>query len=573
MVYEETIRLLALENALKFKGKANPKALIGGVMKNHSDAKSQMQEVVVSINSIVQEINALSLGDQKAELLKLNPDFDKNQQEQKKQRKEQRGQLPDLPNAIEGKFITRIPPEPSKYNHLGHALSFLINYLYAKKYSGQAILRFDDTNPEKETDEFVSAVHEDVIDYLEIKPDKIVFASDHMEQYYAYAQKLIDGGDAYVCECVQEDISKNRKAMQDCSHRNQSVHENQTLWDLMKAGLVKEGTHVLRLKINMQHKNAVMRDPVIYRLCFTSHYRQGETYKVWPMYDFESAIEEGLCGVTHVMRSNEFDQRIELQNYIAKLFDFPEVTYKHYGRYEVPGTTTQGREIRALIESGNYLGWDDPRLVTLRALKRRGIVKEAYYELAQKIGLSKTKTLLDFSVIAAVNRSLLDKSAKRFFAIRDPVEVSVTGIPEELKQFNLAYHPDGVKGERVLPVTQTYYVEKEDNQKVVAGDIIRFMDAMNIKKVSDSSYEFMGESYDEFRALPKKGSLIHFVPKDGNELKAEIMLPDTSIIPIIGEQNLSTLKPDTVIQFERYAFVRFDHLRKDGTMHFWYTHD
>ena len=573
MVYEETIRKLTLENALKFKGKANPKAILGGVIKEHPNAKSQMRDVLTTIATLVKEINSLSLLQQKEELLKLDPHFESKQREKKQQRKEQRSRLPELPNAKQGHVVTRIPPEPSKYNHLGHALSFLINYLYAKKYDGKAILRFDDTNPEKETAEFVAAVHDDVIDYLGIKPDSIIFASDHMEKYYAYAQQLIDSGDAYVCACAREDISKNRKEMKDCSHRNQKVSENQALWDIMKEGLVKEGSHVLRLKIDMKHKNAVMRDPVIYRMCFTPHYRQGEAYKVWPMYDFESAIEEGLCGVTHVMRSNEFDQRIELQDYIAKLFDFPMVTYKHYGRYEVPGTTTQGREIRALIESGNYLGWDDPRLVTLRALKRRGIVKEAYYELAQKIGLSKTKTLLDFSVIAAVNRSLLDVSAKRFFAVRDPVKVHVKNIPSTIKQFNLAYHPDGKKGERVLSVTENYYLERADNDSTKKGDIIRFMDSMNVKKISDMEYEFVSESYADFRSCKQKGSIIHFVPIDGNELKAEILLPDISIQTIICESNMSILKPDMVVQLERYAFVRFDHIKEDGTIHFRYTHD
>lgn len=572
MVYEETIRKLALENALKFKGQANPKALMGGVMKNHPDAKSQMKDVVLTINKIVEDINKFSLEQQKEELLKLDPEFELKQQESKQARKEKRSSLPDLPNAIEGKVVTRIPPEPSKYNHLGHAMSFLINYLYAKKYGGKSVLRFEDTNPEKETQEFVDAMNTDVLEYLNIAPDQIIFASDHMEKYYEIAQSFIEKGQAYVCQCTQSEIAPARREMKCCSHRDNSVEENKKLWEQMKAGTLKEGTHVLRLKIDMQHKNAVMRDPVIYRLSYTPHYRQGEKYKVWPMYDFENAVEEGLCKVTHVMRSNEFDSRIELQNYIAKLLDFPEVTYKHYGRYNVPGATTQGREIRALIESGNYLGWDDPRLVTLRALKRRGILREAYYELAQKIGLSKTQTNLDFSVIAAVNRSLLDASAKRFFAVKNPVIITVNNIPKNLKEFNLAYHPDGIKGERKLPCTKEYYLEIEDNSSCPIGSIIRFMDSMNVKKIDETTYEFVSESYSDYKSFNGK-ALIHFVPKNGDEIKAEILLPDIKIQKIICESNVGMLKPDMVIQLERYAFVRFDHVKEDGTIHFWYTHD
>lgn len=573
MVFDETIRRLALENALKFKGKANPKALIGSIIKEHPQAKDMMVDVVATSTVITEEINALSLDEQKEQLLKLNPDFQKQQQHLKQKRKEKRSSLPELPNAVPGKVVTRIPPEPSKYNHLGHAMSFLINYLYAKKYDGTCLLRFDDTNPEKATEEYVAAVHDDVIDYLDIKPDRIVFASDHMQQYYEFAEKLIRNNHAYVCTCSQEDIAQGRKDMKGCPHRKQTSHENQTLWDLMKTGMVKEGTHVLRLKIDMKHKNAVMRDPVIYRLCFAPHYRQHDAFKVWPMYDFESAIEEGLSEVTHVLRSNEFDSRIELQHHIASLFDFPDVTYKHYGRYSITGATTQGREIRALIESGDYIGWDDPRLVTLRALKRRGIIKEAYYKLAQTIGFSKTQTNLDFSVIAAINRTLLDKSAQRFFAVRQPIIITVKKIPSSRTVFNLAYHPDNEKGERQLPVTQKYYIEESDHNNLKPGDMVRFMDAMNLKKIDDTTYEFVSESYDDYCSLAKGTPIIHFIPKDGNELKAEIFLPDTTTQTIICEHNISRLKPGAVIQFERYAFVRFDHVEQDGTIVFWYTHD
>ena len=568
----DDIRRLALENALKFKGKANPKALVGGIIRLYPDAKSDMKSLMDSINALVAEVNVLSPDEQKKELLSLDPDFEKKQVLAKKERREQRSSLPDLPNAEMSKVVTRIPPEPSKYNHLGHAMSFLINYLYAKKYDGRAVLRFDDTNPEKETQEFVDAVHEDVINYLGIVPSEKIFASDHMNLYYSYAQQLIDEAKAYVCTCSQDDIKLGRREMKDCPHRDQSVEENNRLWLDMKEGKFDEGKAVLRLKINMQHKNAVMRDPVIYRLSYKPHYRQGTKFKVWPMYDFETAIEEGLCKVTHVLRSNEFDQRIELQNYIASLFGFPPVTYKHYGRYNVIGASTQGREIRALIESGQYIGWDDPRLVTLRALKRRGIIREAYYELAQKIGLSKTQTNLDFSVIAAVNRSLLDKSAKRFFAVKNPVVITVNKIPDSLKEFSLSYHPEAPKGERKLSCVKEYYVEKSDVDSLKEGVVVRLMDAMNIKKISGNIFEFVSESYEDYKFL-NGSALIHFVPKDGDELKAEVLMPDTSLQSIICESNIGSLKPDAVIQFERFAFVRFDHVSKDGLIQFWFTHE
>lgn len=568
---EDIIRRLALQNALKFKGKADPKAIIGGLLQERPEAKGDMKDAMQAIAKAVADVNKLSSEQQRAELLKLDPSYEDKQQELKAQRREERSALPDLPGAIDGKVVTRIPPEPSKYNHLGHAMSFLINYLYAKKYHGKVFLRFDDTNPEKAKQEYVDAVFEDVVDFLGVKPDQVKYASDHMQQYYDYAQQLIAKGQAYVCACAQQDVAKGRREMHDCSHRQQSAVQNAALWERMKAGELDEGSNTLRLKIDMRHKNAVMRDPVIYRLAYEEHYRQGAKYKVWPMYDFECAVEEGLCGVTHVMRSNEFDSRIELQNHIASLLGFPPVTYIHYGRYNVTGATTQGREIRSLIESGEYLGWDDPRLVTLRALRRRGIVNEAFYELAQKIGLSKTQTNLDFSTIAAINRKLLDQSAKRLFAVRDPVVVKVTGMPPDLKVFALAYHPDGEKGGRVIAAAPEYYIERKDHEAARPGVIIRFMDAMNLRKVDDHSYAFVSKEYDDYRPLKQKGPLIHFVPKDGLEVSAEALLPDLSRQILICEANVKGLKQGEVVQFERYAFCRLD--RQGEKPFFYYAHE
>ncbi|MDD3175175.1 MAG: glutamate--tRNA ligase family protein, partial [Candidatus Nanoarchaeia archaeon] len=211
MELKDTIRKLALENAIKFKGKANPGALVGGIVKLYPETKTDMSSLQSKINQIVEEINSLTLEQQQKELLQLNPSYFEEKQQQKTQRQEQRSHLPELPNAVQGKVITRIPPEPSKYNHLGHAMSFLINYLYAKKYDGKVIFRFDDTNPEKSTQEFVDSAKEDVLNYLDIKPDELLFASEHMEKYYQYAEKLVNENQAYVCSCPQEKMSDGRR--------------------------------------------------------------------------------------------------------------------------------------------------------------------------------------------------------------------------------------------------------------------------------------------------------------------------------------------------------------------------
>lgn len=560
------IRLFALENAIKFNGKANPGSVVPKVLGSDPSLKAKMQEVMPRIQAIVQEVNALSLDQQKEKLLALQPDFFEKQKEQKKQRQEERKELPPLPHAEEGAVVTRISPEPSKYNHLGHAISFLLNYLYAQKYKGTCILRFEDTNPEKAQQEYIDAMNEDVLSYLDIKVDKTIIVSDHMATYYEMAEQLISKGLAYTCTDASDVISHERREMIASKDRDKSIAVVEKEWAQMKEGKYEEGTVTLRLKIDMEHKNAVMRDPVIFRLCYTPHYRTGKKYLCWPMYDFENAIEEGLSGVTHVLRSNEFASRIELQDHIRSLFDLPNPVVKQYARYNITGALTQGREIREKIEDGTYIGWDDPRLVTLRALKRRGIVKEAFYELAKVIGMSKTNSNLDFSVIAAINRRILDEAANRYFFIPNPVAVSVVGAPRADVELNL--HPHKRKGGRTFSVGTDLYLDAADLAAVKAGELFRLMDCMNVRKQDDGTLAYAGNDLQQYK---KEGSrIIHWLPADDRQVKdVEILMPDNTVQRGKAEVGVMSLAEGTVIQFERFGFCRLD----DKQMRFWYTHD
>ncbi len=562
---EDSIRKHALENAIHFKGRANPGAIIGKIMGEFPDAKQDMKKTSMKIQEIVKKVNSLELEQQKEELLKLNPNYFEEKKENKEKRKEARHELPELKNAVEGKVVTRIAPEPSKYNHFGHAISFLLNYMYSIKYKGKCILRFEDTNPEKETQEFVDAMQEDVLNYLDIKTEKTVFVSDHMDKYYEMAKKLIENNNAYTCHCKSESISKDRRAMQDCKCRNKNIEDTKAEWEEMKKGSVKEGSVTLRMKISMQHKNAVMRDPVIFRLNYTPHYRQKDKYKVWPMYDFENAIEEGLLEITHVLRSNEFDSRIELQNHIRGLFKLPNPEVKQYARFNITNAVTQGREIREMIETGNYIGWDDPRLVTLRALKRRGIPKEAYYELAKVVGMSKATSNLDFEVIASTSRKLLDESAKRFFFIQNPKEIEIKNAPNQ--DIELDLHPDKIKGGREFKTTNKFYLTHEDFDSFEENEIIRLMDCLNFVK-KQNEFEFVSTKYEDFKNKGKK--IIHWLPVE-KLTEVEILMPDNKAIKGLTENNISKLKVNDVIQFERFGFCRLDSI-EDNKFKFWFTH-
>lgn len=562
---EDIVKMLALENAIKFKGKANPKALIGALIAKVPSAKTDMKLTMQIINNVVSEVNEMGFEKQKEVLLAENEDYFSQKQEQKAQRKEQRKSLPELAGAEEGKVVMRLPPEPSKYAHVGHAASFLINYLYAQKYKGKCILRFEDTNPEKATQEFADTILDDLQEYLGLKLSSVLYVSDHMDKYYAYAEKLISEDKAYACFCKQAVMKDKRWNMQDCACRGKN--DSSTVWEEMKAGKHEDGSVVLRLKIDMSHKNAVMRDPVIFRLSSVEHYKQGTKYKVWPLYDFESAIEDALCGITHVLRSNEFQARIELQEYIRSILGLGSVITKQYGRFSIGGATTKGREIRALIESGEYIGWDDPRLVTLQALKRRGIVKETLYELAKTIGMSRKETNVDYSVLAASNRRILDKTAKRVFALEDPVKITVKDMPSDVKEFKLSFNPDEKDGKRVFGVSDVFYIEKKDYHKIADGQLVRLMDGMNVKKTSDG-FEFVSLSYENYRDANEKGSLIHFLPED-SYIKAKVMMEDASFKDVLVEKSVLDFDEGEHVQFERWGFCRLD---KKDPLEFWYSH-
>lgn len=540
---------LALENAIKFKGKVNAGAVMGPLFKLYPGFNPKEHSQIV--NEIIAQVNSLSLEEQEKLFSTLGT--------VKEDKPKHSGELPPLKNAEIGKVVTRIPPGPSKYAHVGHAISFLINYLYAREYQGKCILRFDDTNPDVDRQEYVDEMTKDLTEYLKLEPDKIIYASDDMEKFIGFADKLIEDGNAYTCNCPSEVTSLNRREEKECEHRNQDIETVKLSFESMKSGKLTDT--ILRLKIDMSHKNAVMRDPAIYRVITTPHYRQKDRYKVWPLYDFESAIEDGSNGVTHVLRSNEFDSRIELHNHIAALFGFGHVEYKHYGRSSVGGAVTQGREIKKLIESGNYLGWDDPRLVTLKALARRGIVKETLIELTKKAGLSKNQTNIDFTVLSSINRSILDKTSKRFYFIEKAKELEIENSPQQVVELDL--HPDNLKGGRVFNTNSKFLIEEKDYK---SGEEIRLIDCLNFK-----DDKFVSISYKDFKGKKK----IHWLPNDKSQLlDVEILMPDLEIKKGLAEKAIEILKIGDVIQFERFGFCRLDSIDENTkTYKFWYTHD
>ncbi|MCX6709637.1 MAG: glutamate--tRNA ligase [Candidatus Woesearchaeota archaeon] len=554
------LRKYALHNAVLHNGKADVKAVLGKAISEDNSLKSQLSEIKELIDEVVDEVNCSKLESQLAMLKEIAPEL--------LEKKEGKRELKELPNAEMGKVVTRIPPEPSKYNHIGHALSFLINYLYAKKYKGKCILRFEDTNPLKGSQEYVDAMKEDVLQFLEIKPDEIIFASDEMPKFYDYAEKLIKMGKAYVCFCAREEMQDSRHKGLECKCRNSSLEKNFSEWKNMLSGKYSDGQCVLRLKANMQAENQVMRDPVIFRIVSAEHYRQKDKYKVWPVYDFENAIEDSTHGTTHILRSSEFGtMRVELQTMIKELLGLSKQTVIQYGRFSIVGATTQGREIRELIEKGKATGWDDISLVTIRALKRRGFVKETFYELAIQVGLSPTPTTLDWTFVSSVNRKIIDPFVKRYFFVSEPVKIKVENAPD--REEHLKLHPEHPEyGERKFKTHSEFYISKEDFDLIEDKKLYRLMDCLNFRKENDKM-SFVSASVDDYR---KEGErIMHWLPADSELIDAVVLMPDHSMRKGFLESNASALNVGDEVQFERFGFCRLD--KKDGNkFSFWYTH-
>ncbi len=552
---KEKIKFFALENAIKFNGKGNQGAVIGKILSLHPELKKDMKTLSKQINEIVKEVNSMSLDEQKQA-------FDKTKKIKKPKRKEKQLGLPDLPKAVMGKVVTRLPPEPSKYNHIGHALSFLINYMYAVKYKGKCLLKFEDTNPEKVTKEYAQAMEQDIHGYLGIKA-KVIYISDDMEHMYKEAERLISMKKAYVCFCDRESMQDLRHKGKECKHCKCCKEDNLVEWKNMTAGKYKQGQAVLRLKGDMKSDNHVMRDPVLFRINYAKHFRHGTKYCVWPLYDFENSVEDCKYDVTHILRSSEFGKmRNELQNYIKDLLGYKKQAIVHYGRFNIRRAVTQGREIRKLIEEGKVTGWDDPSLVTLRALNRRGIVKETLYELVNRVGLSLTPTNIDWTIISSINRSILDKKVNRYFFVEDPVKIKVKNAPEQKIKLNL--HPDYPKrGKRDFTTLETFHVSRDDYVKFKSGDIIRLMDCLNFE-VKSKEYVYHSKNVDEYR---KKGkSIIHWLPDQKDLVKVKVRMPDNTIKKGLAESSVNKLKKGDIVQFQRFGFCRLDSKNK-----FWFT--
>lgn len=367
-----------------------------------------------------------------------------------------------------GKVHTRFPPEPNGYLHLGHAKSICLNFGVAKEFNGICNLRFDDTNPTKEDTEYVESIREDVRWLGGDWGDREFYASNYFDKLYEYAEQLIKMGKAYVDDLTADEIREYRGTLtqpgRESPYRNRSVEENLDLFRRMRAGEFADGTHVLRAKIDMASPNLVMRDPTLYRIRHATHHRTGDKWCIYPMYDFTHPLSDSIEGITHSLCTLEFVNNRELYNWVLETLNVYHPEQTEFARLNLTYTVLSKRKLIQLVKEGYVKGWDDPRMPTLSALRRRGVPPEAIHDFCRRIGMAKSEAVVEYGLLEFCIREYLNAHAPRWMAVLNPVRLVIDNYPEAQEDvFEMPLYPDDDSfGSRKVPFTRELYIDRDD---------------------------------------------------------------------------------------------------------------
>ena len=545
----------ALLNATRHNGKAEVGAVIGRVLAEVPGLRSKARLVSRKSAQAIERINSMSLAEQEKALETKFPGSEGSRE------KEGRVGLPPLPNAVKGKTAFRLPPEPSGFMTIGHAMAWTINYLYKEMYDGELWLRFEDTNPRKVQLKYYESFRRGT-EWLGIKWDHEKNISDDMEVIYEHGRRLLEQGDAYACSCDEAKVKRLRFEGVPCEHRSNSTETNLKIWDLLLAKGYKEGSYVIRFKGDMRSPNYSLRDTNLFRIIESPHPLTGTKYVLWPTYDLANAVEDEICRITHVLRSSEF--RNELQQLIRDALKFRPLEVIQFSRFNFKGAPVSKRLLRPLVEKKLVSGWDDPRMPTLEGLRRRGIIPQTIREFTLQVGYTKTEHEYDWSMLLSLNRKLLDPISKRIFFVPDPISLAVQDAPRRVA--TIPFHPQENMGFRSVDTAGEFFVSAGDLKSVKKGTIFRLMDLYNVLVVSNgpqASGKYVGDEV--------KGSLRKFQWVTPAHVEISVTVPDVlflegdvfnkdSLKEVSGfaEESVSSLKVGDIVQFPRFGFARLD---------------
>lgn len=563
---KELILKFALLNAVRHDGKARESSVMGKIFAEKPQLKAEIKRVAAMVKEIVADVNRLSLLEQQKTIEERWPEL----LEEKKAEEKAKG-LPPLPNAEKyERIVTRFSPNPDCVLHLGSARAIVLCYEYAKMYKGTFILRFEDTDPKRKrpVPEFYDKIRED-LEWLGCKPDKEYIQSDRISIYYEHAEKLLKNAKAYVCTCTPQGFRQKILAKKPCPCRELPSETQLERWEKMLNGDYAEGKAVVRVKTDLAHPNPAIRDWPALRIIDAEKYphpRVGSKYRVWPLYNFACGIDDHLMRVTHIIRGKEHLTNQHRQEYMYAHFGWKYPEAIHYGRLKITGAFLSKSKIVRGIRDGTFKSWDDPRLATFLALKRRGITPQAIQQLIIDVGPKTADVTLSWENLYAYNRKILDPKANRYFFVSDPVQLIVQGLPKSF-HVKLHLHPDyperGFREYQIEPEGEAkeaqFWISRGDFEKLEVNSVIRLMELFNITVRGVRSYEvkadYHSETYQEAKKL--KASLIHWIPINEG-MPCQVVMPDATVKEGIAEKLCKKLKPDTAIQFERFGFARID---------------
>ena len=457
---------------------------------------------------------------------------------------------------------TRFPPEPNGYLHIGHAKSILLNYGLAQEYGGKFNMRFDDTNPTKEKNEFVEAIKEDIKWLGADWEDRLFFASDYFDQMYECAVKLIRKGKAYVSDLTADEIREYRGTLTEPGKEDpsvgRSVEENLALFEDMKNGKFEDGTKVLRARIDMSSPNINMRDPVIYRVAHMTHHRTGDKWCIYPMYDFAHPIEDAIEGITHSICTLEFEDHRPLYDWVVRELEFENPPKQiEFAKLYLKNVVTGKRYIKKLVEEGIVDGWDDPRLVSIAALRRRGFTPESIKQFVELCGISKANSVTDYAMLEYCIREDLKLKRARMMAVLDPIKVIIDNYPEgQVEELTVVNNMENeALGTHTVPFCRELYIDREDFMedppkkyfRMFPGNEVRLMQAYFVKCVDYKKDENgkVVEIHCTYDPASKGGNspdgrkvkgTIHWVPAPYAK-KAEIRLYENIVDEELGVYN------------------------------------
>jgi len=573
---KELVLKAALLNALQYGGKAQTGAIMGRTISERQELKTKAKELSGLIRKVVNEVNSFSIEEQKRKVEAKWPEALRKEKAEEEERR-----LPPLPNADKyAQIVTRFSPNPDCVLHLGSARAIILSHEYARLYKGKFILRFEDTDPKvkKPVLEFYDRIRED-LDWLRCKPDEEYIQSDRLPLYYEHTERLLREGNAYVCTCQREQFRKKTLSREPCDCRSLSAEENLERWQRMLEGGYSEGEAVVRVKTDIEHPNPAVRDWPALRIIDPVKYphpRVGIKYRVWPLYNMAAGVDDHLLGITHVIRGKEHLTNQVRQEYMYQHLGWKYPEAIHYGRLKIKDAFLSKSKIIQGISKGIYNGWDDPRLATFAALRKRGITPSAIKKMIIDVGPKTADVALSWETLYAYNRKILDPQSSRYFFVSEPTALKVKYIPRIFRS-KLLLHPEkpegGFRGYTVTPKIDgaVFWIAKRDADAIEAGKGVRLMELFNVKiesvKVDSLEASFASEAYEEARKA--KAKLIHWIPT-GSEYPCQVVMSDASVNEGIAESACKKLKPNTVIQFERFGFVRVD--KNDAKLTAYYAH-